>query len=112
MSIGNHWNHIHNPTETGEEGKLPDFYRIFSDDMIQGKEYTLNVYIRYDNYANSPLRRLCKTMGKGRNTYAFGKTVSKSAITGAGIRYDGRCLFRTGQNLYQHAGWIWHTGRL
>jgi hypothetical protein len=47
MSIGNHWNHIHNPTETGEEGKLPDFYRIFSDDMIQGKEYTLNVYRRY-----------------------------------------------------------------
>jgi hypothetical protein len=45
---------FHHPTETEEEGKLPNFYRIFSDDMIQGKEYTLNVYIRYDNYANTP----------------------------------------------------------
>jgi hypothetical protein len=45
---------FHNPTETEGEGKSPNFYRIFSDELFQGKEYTLNVYIRYDNFADNP----------------------------------------------------------
>ncbi|MDR0547693.1 MAG: DUF4249 domain-containing protein, partial [Dysgonamonadaceae bacterium] len=44
---------FHNPTETDEDGKSPNFYRIFSDDMIQGKEYTLNIYIEESNFADS-----------------------------------------------------------
>jgi hypothetical protein len=44
---------FHNPTETEGEGKSPNFYRIFSDDMIQGKEYTLNIYIEESNSADS-----------------------------------------------------------
>jgi hypothetical protein len=45
---------FHNPTETEEAGNSPNLYRIFSDELFQGKEYTLNVYIRYDNYAENP----------------------------------------------------------
>jgi hypothetical protein len=45
---------FHNPTETEEDGKSPNFFRIFTDDMIQGKEYTLNIYIEGFNEANSP----------------------------------------------------------
>jgi hypothetical protein len=45
---------FHNPTETDEAGKSPNYYRIFSDELFQGKEYTLNVYIRYDNFAENP----------------------------------------------------------
>jgi hypothetical protein len=41
-------------TEKNENGKSPDFYRIFSDELFQGREYTLNVYIQYDNYAENP----------------------------------------------------------
>lgn len=44
---------FHNPTETEGEGKSPNFYRIFSNDMIQGKEYTLNIYIEESNSADS-----------------------------------------------------------
>ena len=43
---------FHNPTEEGE-GREPDFYRIFTDDLFQGKEYTLNIYIDGSNYADS-----------------------------------------------------------
>jgi hypothetical protein len=45
---------FHNPTETEEAGKSPNHYRIFSDELFQGKEYTLNLYIRYDNFAENP----------------------------------------------------------
>ncbi|MDR2286276.1 MAG: DUF4249 domain-containing protein [Prevotellaceae bacterium] len=41
-------------TEKDEGGKSPNFYRIFTDELFQGKEYTLNVYIQYDNYAENP----------------------------------------------------------
>ncbi|MDR2690756.1 MAG: DUF4249 domain-containing protein [Dysgonamonadaceae bacterium] len=44
---------FHNPTETEEDGKAPNYYRIFPDDMIQGKEYILNIYIEESNYADS-----------------------------------------------------------
>jgi hypothetical protein len=42
---------FNNATEKNEEGKTLDYYRIFSDEMFSGKEYTLNVYIRNDNFA-------------------------------------------------------------
>jgi hypothetical protein len=45
---------FYEPTETEEYGKVPHFYRIFTDDLFQGKEYTLNVYIRYENYTIFP----------------------------------------------------------
>jgi hypothetical protein len=44
---------FHNPTETEEGGKSLNHYRIFSDELFQGKEYTLNVYIQYDNYTEN-----------------------------------------------------------
>ncbi|MDR0560604.1 MAG: DUF4249 domain-containing protein [Prevotellaceae bacterium] len=40
-------------TEKNGEGKTPDYYRIFSDEMFQGKEYTLNIYIRNDNFTEN-----------------------------------------------------------
>lgn len=43
---------FHNPTEESE-GREPDFYRIFTDDLFQGKEYTLNIYIDGSNYADN-----------------------------------------------------------
>jgi hypothetical protein len=45
---------FHNPTETEEAGKSPNHYKIFSDELFSGKEYTLNVYIQYDNFAENP----------------------------------------------------------
>jgi hypothetical protein len=45
---------FHNPTETDEGGKSLNYYRVFSDDLFQGKEYILNVYIQYDNFAENP----------------------------------------------------------
>jgi hypothetical protein len=42
---------FNNPTEEDEEGKTPNYYKIFSDEMFSGKEYTLNVYIQHDNFA-------------------------------------------------------------
>jgi hypothetical protein len=41
---------FHNPTDKEEAGHTPNFYRIFSDELFQGKEYTLNVYIRHDRF--------------------------------------------------------------
>ncbi|MDR2384969.1 MAG: DUF4249 domain-containing protein [Tannerella sp.] len=45
---------FHNPTETEEADKVPNYYRIFSDELFQGEEYTLNIYIRFDNFAKNP----------------------------------------------------------
>jgi hypothetical protein len=45
---------FHNPVETEEANKSPNYYRIFSDELFQGKEYRLNVYIRYDDFSKSP----------------------------------------------------------
>jgi hypothetical protein len=45
---------FHNPTETEEDGKFPNFYRIFTDDMFRGKEYTLNIYIEETNAMDDP----------------------------------------------------------
>jgi hypothetical protein len=44
---------FHNPTETEEKGSAANFYRIFSDDLIQGKEYTLNIYVEEANAADN-----------------------------------------------------------
>jgi hypothetical protein len=43
---------FHNPTETEEKGNAANFYRIFTDDLFQGKEYTLNIYIEEANAMN------------------------------------------------------------
>ena len=40
---------FHNPTETEEKGSAANFYRLFTDDLFQGKEYTLNIYIEEAN---------------------------------------------------------------
>ena len=45
---------FHNPTETEEKGSAANFYRIFTDDLFQGKEYTLNIYIEDANAADGP----------------------------------------------------------
>ncbi|MDR2466377.1 MAG: DUF4249 domain-containing protein [Prevotellaceae bacterium] len=45
---------FHNPAETDEEGKMYNHYRMFSDDLIDGKEYTLNIHIENYNEANNP----------------------------------------------------------
>jgi hypothetical protein len=37
-------------TEKDESGKTPNHYRIFSDEMFSGKEYTLNIYIENGNF--------------------------------------------------------------
>jgi hypothetical protein len=42
------------PGESEDGGKSPNYFWIFSDDMFQGQEYTLNVYIKEDNYALDP----------------------------------------------------------
>ena len=42
------------PAETEGEGKVPHLYRIFTDDLFQGKEYKLNVYIRFENFTIFP----------------------------------------------------------
>ncbi len=42
------------PAETEEGGKVPHLYRIFTDDLFQGKEYTLNVYIRLEDFTIFP----------------------------------------------------------
>lgn len=44
---------FHNPMETEEKGSAANFYRIFSDDLIQGKEYTLNIYVEEANAADN-----------------------------------------------------------
>jgi hypothetical protein len=44
---------FHKPAEPDEAGYRPNFYRIFTDDLFRGKEYTLNVYIRYSDYSES-----------------------------------------------------------
>jgi hypothetical protein len=38
-------------TEKDESGKTPNHYRIFSDEMFSGQEYTLNIYIENGNFA-------------------------------------------------------------
>lgn len=38
------------PTESEEEGKNPHFYRIFTNNLFQGKEYKLNLFIRCEDY--------------------------------------------------------------
>jgi hypothetical protein len=45
---------FHNPTDKEEAGHSPNFYRIFSDELFQGKAYTLNVCIRYDGFDGAP----------------------------------------------------------
>jgi hypothetical protein len=42
------------PSEPEEGGSTPNFYRIFTDDLFQGQEYTLNVYVDLTNVAQSP----------------------------------------------------------
>ncbi|GHT43799.1 hypothetical protein AGMMS49965_18330 [Bacteroidia bacterium] len=42
------------PGEAEEEGKSPNYFRIFSDDIFQGQEYTLNVYIKEENLEDDP----------------------------------------------------------
>jgi hypothetical protein len=44
---------FHKPIENDEGAKIPNQYRIFTNDLFQGHEYTMNVYIRYDNRENS-----------------------------------------------------------
>lgn len=41
------------PGETDDEGKIPHFYKVFTDGTLGG-EYTLNLYIKYDDYTMSP----------------------------------------------------------
>ncbi|MDR3128970.1 MAG: DUF4249 domain-containing protein [Tannerellaceae bacterium] len=42
------------PTEQEEDSRDPFYFKIFTDELFQGKEYTLNVYIQYDDYYNDP----------------------------------------------------------
>jgi hypothetical protein len=44
---------FNNLTATDEDGKSLNFFRIFSDELFQGQEYTLNVFILHDNYAEN-----------------------------------------------------------
>jgi hypothetical protein len=45
---------FYNPMETKEKGSAANFYRIFTDDLFQGKEYTLNIYIEETNAMDNP----------------------------------------------------------
>ena len=45
---------FHNPTETEAKGSAANFYRIFTDDLFRGEEYTLNIFIEEANAMDSP----------------------------------------------------------